>query len=235
MIEKQINPHDKFFKEVFSRKGEVVNFIESFLPAEIVKNIKFDKLILDNNSYVDQELKENFADIVYNCLYGEVQDKNKKPIEIKIALLFEHKSYQDNDIHLQLLIYMINIWRINKKQENKTNKKGIQKKKYKLIPILPIIIYHGKNKWQYKQFHEYFKDIPSELIQFIPNFNYLLKDLHKLSRSEIIETYNSIILQSSFLVMKDIFNNFALLENIAEVFARISKGQTSKRHTIQTS
>ena len=66
MIEQQINPHDKFFKEIFSRKNEVKDFIQGFLPTEIVENIQFESLELDSNSYVDEELKENFADIVYN-------------------------------------------------------------------------------------------------------------------------------------------------------------------------
>ncbi len=189
MIEKQINPHDKFFKEVFLRKEEVQNFIQNFLPEEIVKNIKFDTLKVDKDSYIDEELKENFADIVYTCLYGTT--------EIKITLLFEHKSYQDDDINLQLLQYMINIWR-NDRSEKKKKKKV---KKYKLIPILPIVIYHGRKEWKYKQFHEYFKDIPTELIRFIPNFDYLIQDLHKISHEEIVEKYQSIILQSSFLVI----------------------------------
>ena len=216
MIEKQINPHDKFFKEVFLRKEEVKSFIQNFLPKEIVKNIKFDTLKVDKDSYIDEELKENFADIVYTCLYGDL-DSAQQPTEIKITLLFEHKSYQDDDINLQLLQYMINIWR-NDRGEKKKNKKV---KRYKLIPILPIVIYNGRKEWKYKQFYEYFKDIPSELIRFVPNFDYLIQDLHKISHEEIVKKYQSIILQSSFLVMKDIFDTLALLENISNIFKKI--------------
>jgi len=204
MAEKQINPHDKFFKEVFSRKEEVQDFIRGFLPENLVRNIKFEALELDNNSYVDEKLQESFSDIVYNCIYGEN--------EIKLTLLFEHKSQPDKDIYLQLMKYMLNIWDTNKKQT---------KGKDYLVPVLPIVIYHGKTSWKHKAFHQYFNNLPQELIEFIPNFSYLLKDLHKASRHEILENYHSIILQSSFLVMKDIFNTLALISNLADVFRQI--------------
>ncbi len=79
------NPHDKFFKETFSIRENVVDFLEGIFPEEIVKKLDLSTLSLDNNSYIDEELKEHFSDIVYTCVC-----KNEK---LKIALLFEHKSY----------------------------------------------------------------------------------------------------------------------------------------------
>ena len=45
--------------------------------------------------------------------------------------------------------------------------------------------------------------------------------MHKTTHQEIVKKYQSIILQSSFLVMKDIFNTLALLKNIASIFKEI--------------
>ncbi|MDD2235434.1 MAG: Rpn family recombination-promoting nuclease/putative transposase, partial [Desulfitobacteriaceae bacterium] len=51
--------------------------------------------------------------------------------------LFEHKSYQSPLTALQLLKFMIAIW------ELKTNKE----KQKKLPIIIPLIVYHGENRW----------------------------------------------------------------------------------------
>jgi hypothetical protein len=80
-----INPHDKFFKETFSIKKNVIDFLQGTFPPEILKKLDLSTLTQDNNSYIDEELKEHFSDIVYTCF---CKDK-----ELRITLLFEHKSY----------------------------------------------------------------------------------------------------------------------------------------------
>ena len=93
---KKINPHDRFFKETFSKKEEVQDLVINTLPKQLSAKLNFTSLQLDNTSYIDEELKENFSDLVYNCKY-----KGKKTI--KISLLLEHKSYKPDYIHIQLL------------------------------------------------------------------------------------------------------------------------------------
>jgi hypothetical protein len=38
------NPHDKFFKEIFSKRKNAKDFIEKFLPVEIVNHLKLSSL-----------------------------------------------------------------------------------------------------------------------------------------------------------------------------------------------
>ena len=118
------NPHDKFFKDNFTDKDIVKDFIKGSFPKDLQNNLDLSSLELDNNSYIDEELKEYYSDIVYNCLY--------KKLDIKITILFEHKSYIPDYPFLQLLKYMIKVWDFNIKN------------KEKLMPIIPIIFYHGK-------------------------------------------------------------------------------------------
>ena len=102
------NPHDKFFKETFSIRENVIDFLTGTFPPEIFKKLDLSTLTRDNNSYIDEELKEHFSDIVYTCY---CKDK-----ELKITLLFEHKSYSVTCPHLQLLKYLLKIWEANIKQ-----------------------------------------------------------------------------------------------------------------------
>ena len=96
------NPHDKFFKETFSVQGNVIDFLQGTFPKEIFDKLDLSALTLDSNTYIDEELKEHFSDIVYSCVC--------KNTELKIALLFEHKSYPVAYPHLQLLKYLLKIW-----------------------------------------------------------------------------------------------------------------------------
>jgi predicted transposase/invertase (TIGR01784 family) len=98
------NPHDKFFKETFSKRKNVIEFIKNVLPKELVENLKLSSLRFDENSYIDDELQEYFTDKVLNCEYKAKQD-------IIIAILLEHKSHIEKHPHIQLLQYSINIWR----------------------------------------------------------------------------------------------------------------------------
>ena len=79
------NPHDKFFKESFSRVGVAKSFIEEVFPKEIQDKMNLNSLKLSNASFIDEMLKEHFADIVYECEY--------QGVTATITLLFEHKSY----------------------------------------------------------------------------------------------------------------------------------------------
>ena len=54
------NPHDKFFKETFSIRENVIDFLTGTFPPEIFKKLDLSTLTRDNSSYIDEELKEHF-------------------------------------------------------------------------------------------------------------------------------------------------------------------------------
>ncbi len=57
--------HDKFFKETFSRTDVATNFLEEFLPTDFVQKLNLSSLTIENNSFIDENLEEHFADILY--------------------------------------------------------------------------------------------------------------------------------------------------------------------------
>jgi predicted transposase/invertase (TIGR01784 family) len=64
------NPHDKFFKETFSRLEIAQSFIEETFPEVIRNKINIPKLKITNSSFTDAELSEYLADIVYQTEYA---------------------------------------------------------------------------------------------------------------------------------------------------------------------
>jgi len=181
------SPHDKYFKQLFSQKSEMKEFLANGLP-QVAKLLDLNTLQLDTTSYIDKKLNVGFSDLVYNCQYN-------KNIEIKICLLFEHKSYVVNNPYLQLLGYMLNIWEQNIKQ------------KQKLMPIIPILFYNGNDEWNYQIFESYFGEMDSDLEQYMPIFKYEQINTTNWSDEQIQKMFSLVSLKIGVLVMKHIFDD----------------------------
>ncbi|WP_347275375.1 Rpn family recombination-promoting nuclease/putative transposase [Candidatus Kuenenia sp.] len=194
-----INPHDKFFKETFSIRENAIDFVSGTFPPEILKKLDLSTLTQDNNSYIDEELREYFSDIVYTCF---CKDK-----ELRITLLFEHKSYAVACPYLQLIKYLLKIWESNSKQAQR------------LIPVIPVILYHGKDAWTVRRFRDYFEGIDEVFHRFIPEFEYLLTDLSCYSNEEIKDrAFRRVFLQITMLLMRNIYNETVLEDKLKGFF-----------------
>ena len=102
------NPHDKFFRESFSHKAVAQDFLQQYLPAEIVAKLDFRTLKIEKDSFIEKELQPHFSDMLYTVNYRQ------QPLQV--YLLFEHKSYTDSLIAFQLLTYLVKIWGQYRKQ-----------------------------------------------------------------------------------------------------------------------
>jgi predicted transposase/invertase (TIGR01784 family) len=179
------NPHDKFFKESFSRLEVAKSFIEEVFPKEIKDKINLNSLKLSNASFIDEMLKEHLADLVYKCEYEGVR--------ATITLLFEHKSYQEDFPEWQLLRYMTNIWGEFQKQKKKNKGK-------KPSIVIPVIIHHGTTPWKKVSMKSYFGNPPSELLRFLPEFDYLLFSLNDLEDYQIANFKNDFLATAAMLL-----------------------------------
>jgi predicted transposase/invertase (TIGR01784 family) len=204
------NPHDKYFKSVFSRKVEAIDLISNSLDKTIVSNIDFSSLSLENTSYIDEYLQESFCDLVFNC---KLQNT-----EVKITILLEHKSFVPRIPHLQLLKYLTNIW----------IKQNLDNKRSKLGRIIPIIIYHGKQQWKQKSFEDSFPNNTGFLKNLTPNFDYSLINLNDISDMELQEKYKQAITKTSLLLMKNNFAKELLKQNLFS-YLRNLKGHVNQR------
>ena len=193
------NPHDKFFKELFSIKENALDFINGAFPVEIRDRIILESLKLDTSSYTDEKLDEYFSDIVYSCSL-------KGGEKIKISLLFEHKSYPVKYIHFQLLRYMLNIWESNIRQD------------IDLQLIIPMIIYHGRSGWKRREMSDYFNSKDNWLFRFVPNFDYLLTDLSSYTDNQIKDgTFKRAAIEIGLLIEKNIFNEKKLVTHLKDI------------------
>ena len=153
------NPHDKFFKGAMGMISIARPMLVKYLPKDLLDKLDLDTLEIDPNSYINDELKETFSDIVWSC---RIKNSHKQR---KIAFLFEHKSYKPDYPHFQLIDYQRNSWKMQIAAKQKP------------VPILPIIFYHGLEKWVVEPFDSYFGEVEAEMLQFLPCFNYILINL----------------------------------------------------------
>ena len=162
--------HNNFFKTAFSMREIMEDYLHQFLPKNITEGIDFESLEQDNTQYATANIKSFESDVVWNCNFGKQKTKTK------IAFLLEHKSYQSQYPHLQLLRYMLEIW-----QNNEANNEA-------LTPVVPIIVYHNKEgrAWKSKPFLDYFQNIDAALKRFVPQFEYHLTDITKLNMEDIV-------------------------------------------------
>ena len=212
MAEIQIKSHDGFFKKLFSKKDEVREFLAKTTPTEILNKLHLDTLQLDTTNYVDDKLKEYFADVVYNCNYTFNDNETK---QVKITFLFEHKSYREIIPHLQLGSY---IFKVLDTQVNQELEQGLTLKDIRLKPIIPIIFYHGTTKWNKQPFENYFEGMDEFLIQFLPRFDYHLIDMKNYENFEITQLFQKRQMQIGLLLMKNIFNEPSLLDLLKNIF-----------------
>lgn len=191
-------PHDRLLRYAFSQRQVVLDYLNNFIDKKIVSHFDLRTIRLESGAYIDKDLKEFASDLEFSI---EWKKKTRKKIEAKIYVLIEHKSYVPEFIHVQLLNYMTNKW-----MDDIKNKRP-------LTLVLPIVIYHGKKKWKYQQFSEYFK-LPNEYFsEFIPKFEYLLTDLGDYSDDDIT-SLNVGYLMNTFLLLKHARDQEYVRQNI---------------------
>jgi predicted transposase YdaD len=182
------NPHDRFFKEVFGRPETARDFLANYLPREAAETLDLLNLELVKDSFVDSKLREYFSDLLYRVGL-------KRGEGAFVYLLFEHKSAPDEWVAFQLLRYIVRIWETE-----------LERKVRKLIPIVPLVLYHGRGKWEVdRTFSALIEWQQAEhLKRYVPDFEYYVCDLAEYSREEI---HGTAVLQIALLAMKYVFSD----------------------------
>lgn len=176
------NPHDKFFKETFSRLNIARDFFAHHLPKPVVQTLDLSTLALQSGSFVDHDLQEQFADLLYQVTLADASHETAY-----IYLLLEHKSYADPQTPFQVLRYLVRIWERDVREQKP------------LRPIVPVVVYHGRGQWRIPtNFGKTFSGHES-LRPYWPQFNYELRDLSHLNDEEIVGAFD---LQIALLTLK---------------------------------
>lgn len=72
------NPHDKLFKEAFSRREMAVDFFQNYLPAQIHTRIDWETLHLERDTFTDEALRGSESDLLYAVQITDITDYIKQ-------------------------------------------------------------------------------------------------------------------------------------------------------------
>jgi predicted transposase/invertase (TIGR01784 family) len=197
------NVHDNLFKNVFGNVDNTKAFLHKALPETIIKAINFSKMSIDCTNYVSKKFKEGHSDIIVKTV---MINKEGKELPTDIFVLMEHKSYRDEKIFIQLLLYMYLMWQKDLSDGNP------------LRVIIPLVFYHGKDEWDIpKSFLDKFA-VSNEIKKFLLDFSYVLfdtKDWH-FEEEKNGELRDNVFLLTAVTLMKCAFNED--FESVREIF-----------------
>ena len=185
---------DKFFKKIIANPKNARDFLKKVLPKSIKKQLDFSRIHIEPTNFISDEFKESYADITIKT---KMKTKKGKKIPTDIFFILEHKSEGKNKLLLQILKYMYFVW-----EKDILNKKPLR-------IIIPIVFYHGKQKWKVpKAFVDQF-DVDDEVKQFLLNYRYVLFDTNdwNLADESNKELRENVFLFSALALMKASFKN----------------------------
>ncbi|MBE0302781.1 Rpn family recombination-promoting nuclease/putative transposase [Leptospira interrogans] len=196
------NPHDRLIRETFQDKKEAAIFFKNTLSPEVVKLLDLEKLELSESSFISEELKQEQTDLLFQI---PLKSGNKT----NVYLLFEHKSYLDNSIYIQLLGYLTEIYR-NQHRNGEP-----------ISVVIPFVFYHGEKEWKLgNRLLDQFVLTNQEvdiLKDFIPNFKI---DLFDLKEIELKDKLESITFQITLGVVQKIREgDLEFISHLPELFS----------------
>ncbi|MDR2114935.1 MAG: Rpn family recombination-promoting nuclease/putative transposase [Planctomycetaceae bacterium] len=216
---KKTYQHDAFCKNKLRNLQIARKFLQHVLKPETLEVLDLDRLQIDPETYIDEELKQFYLDVLYR-----IPIKNSNEM-IVVFILIEIKTQNDKWTIFQVVKYVIRIWnREFKIVESAARKHGAteeDKKRYEtfLLPmVLPIIFYYGKNQFT----------APTELIELIRtlkgteeyavNMNALLCDVSELvSKEELPEDTKLSVL---FMTLQTIFSQ-DVVTNLMKIYQKL--------------
>lgn len=163
------NIHDTFFRETMSHKDVAADFLRSYLPKNVLAHLRLDTLAICKDTFVGADQAGHYSDLLY-----AVRLTGGNPGFV--YFLFEHKSYPDHFVSLQLLRYLLEIWELYRKQH-----RGCQA----LPLIIPVVVYHGKTPQRGIPLAELIILPDTELACYVPNFDMAFYDFSPRSDFDI--------------------------------------------------
>lgn len=193
--------HDKFVRKILSDTDTAIDYLQNALPVHIAEKLDFNTLARQPGSYVSKELEKTISDVVYTCR------RKDRSGDMEISLLLEHKSSPDIYTPVQIGSYLFSGYQHQIKQKRK-----------QLSPIIPILLYHGKEKWEYWTLDRLFDELDGELLGYIPRYDYIYHNITDWPEEDIKAVHNRFLV-SFFLMLKYAWDKSRLKANLPEILA----------------
>ena len=154
--------HDNSYKLLFSHVEMVRDLLLGFVKEEWVDGLDLKSLEKVNSSYVSDDIRDRHDDIVWRVKWGREW--------LYVYILIEFQSSIDIYMPLRVMVYLGLLYQ-DLIREKKLGPSG------KLPPVLPIVLYNGKPRWdQSIEMEDLIEDVRGGLSRYRPRFTFLLLD-----------------------------------------------------------
>ena len=155
--------YDALFRRLFDKPEVSADFAHNVLPPDYQGKIDFESASIEPDSYIDKNLRRNYTDLLYK--FNKKGDREA----LYLYLLYDHKSSPDKWVTIQLLRYIMLIYR-----------KELEKKPPPAIlpEIFPVVFYHGTQEWTYSL--QCADTIDGLRREHLPHFKPFLFDLNRI-------------------------------------------------------
>ena len=214
---KKLSPHDRFTRSLMTNPKVAEEFFKKNLPENIKKAIDFSSIELQKESFIDDYLKLQIADLLYSARFDGQPGF--------LYVLLEHASTPDRFLPFRMHKYVTAIMDHHlKKKENKT-----------LPLVYPMILYTGKRAYKHSvDFFDLFSEKERDLAKEIFTSPYHLIDLTQVSDEELRKY---LWFGTMALTLKHIrdSNIIPFFESIVEILKDLEKrGESSYIYTVIT-
>jgi len=197
------NKHDAFFRSLMSDIEVAKAFMRNFLPDELKAVVDLSGLKHVPSSYISEKMKQTYADVVFECPLLETH----VGLLVHLCLLAEHKSTPYKFSNIQTGGYVFDAYR-----------QQIKNKQDPLIPVIPIIYYHGEQEWVPPSIPELFDGAGKEVLSYIPSIRTIFHSLTEFSDDQLKQLGNG-LLTSAMLAQKYSSRPDELLRRLGEIFS----------------
>ena len=209
------NPHDKFCKEILTRRENAVSFFREYLPEDLSARADWRTLKIVKATFISptsQQLKERFSDILYTV--------RVKGATVFIYLLFERRPTPDDLMPLRLFYYMGEAWELFLNQNPEETR---------LPGIVPILFYHGESPWSVSpQFQDMIAE-PELTADYSPRFRHVLMDFSRFGDAEIKgNVFVRLFLSVARRIYAPDFNDH--FDKMLPLFAELSRKRTGMQY-----
>jgi len=159
--------HDEFFRRAMEDPVIARDFLRSHLPQKVLNIIDINSLILEKESFVEENLLNSISDVLFSFKSGAG--------EAYVYVLLEAQSTSDYFMPYRLFKYSMNIY--DRYLKNNPNAK--------YLPLIyPLVFYNGKKKYEAPlNFWELFEN-PEFAKEFWVN-NYQLINVREIADKEL--------------------------------------------------
>ena len=153
--------------------------------ADLVDRLDFDRAERIDRSFIPDDLQRQEADVVYRVPYRHGRGS------VWVYVLLEHQSKPDKRMGFRLLCYMVQLWQV---QARELEAKKLPPSKWRLSPVIPVVLYTGKRRWSHSISLQELMEAPEELEAFLPRWETLFVDLQQTPPDRLLELGEAVLL-----------------------------------------